>query len=290
MRGIILAGGSGSRLHPVTRVVSKQLLPIYDKPMVYYPLSVLMLAGLREVLVISTPSDLPRFQDLLSDGARFGMTLSYAEQPHPDGLAQAFTIGKDFLAGGSVGLILGDNIFYGQGLTETVRKSAANVRGAKIFAYWVRDPQRYGVVQFNPDGSVISLDEKPSHPKSNYAVPGLYFYGPDVCDIAKTLLPSARGEFEITDLNKIYMERNQLEVEILGRGTAWLDTGTPQSLLEAGNFVEAIESRQGLKIACLEEIAWRNGWISDERVRSEADKMGNNEYAAYLREILRHST
>ena len=289
MKAIILAGGAGTRLHPCTKVVSKQLMPVYDKPMIYYPLSVLMLAGIREVLVISTPHDLPRFRELLEDGSRLGMKLSYAEQAVPNGLAQAFVIGRDFLAGGPGGLILGDNIFYGHGLTKTVQQAAATTQGGTIFAYEVLDPERYGVVAFDAAGKATSLEEKPKQPKSRFAVPGLYFYGPEVCDVAAALKPSARGEYEITDLNRIFLERGDLKVERLGRGTAWLDTGTHQSLLEAGNFVEAIESRQGLKIACLEEIAWHNGWITADQVKAEATSMGKSAYAAYLWELLRQA-
>ena len=286
MKAIILAGGAGTRLHPCTKVVSKQLMPVYDKPMIYYPLSVLMLAGIREVLLISTPHDLPRFRELLGDGARLGMRFSYAEQAVPNGLAQAFVIGRDFLAGGPGCLILGDNIFDGSGLTETMKKATQLKQGGLVFAYWVKDPTAYGVVQFDTQGTAISLEEKPKLPKSNYAVPGLYFYGPEVCAEAARLTPSARGEYEITDLNRVFLERGQLQVDILGRGTAWLDTGTHQSLLEAGNFVEAIESRQGLKIACLEEIAWHHGWIGAAEVKAEANAMGKSAYAAYLHDLL----
>jgi glucose-1-phosphate thymidylyltransferase len=286
MKGIILAGGAGTRLHPLTRVVSKQLMPIYDKPMIYYPLSVLMLAGLREVLIISTPDDLPAFRRLLGDGSRLGMRFAYAEQPRPEGLAQAFTIGKDFLAGGPGCLILGDNIFYGHGLSELTKRAAEVTSGATIFACWVRDPERYGVIEFDANGKAISLEEKPAKPKSHYAVPGLYFFGPEVCAEAARLKPGARGEYEITDLNRVYLERGELSVVKLGRGIAWLDTGTHQSLMEASNFVQAIEDRQGLKIACLEEIAWRQGWIDAARVRAEADSMGKSAYAAYLRDLL----
>ncbi|HEY3355903.1 MAG TPA: glucose-1-phosphate thymidylyltransferase RfbA [Polyangia bacterium] len=286
MRGIILAGGAGTRLHPLTKVVSKQLLPVYDKPMIYYPLSVLMLAGIREVLVISTPHDLPLFRRLLGDGARLGMRFEYAEQPRPEGLAQAFVIGRDFLAGGPGTLVLGDNIFYGEGLTAKLRRMAALQTGALILGYPVRDPERYGVIEFDATGKAVSLEEKPAAPKSHYAVPGLYFYGPDVCDLAAALKPSPRGELEITDLNRVYLERGDLRVERLGRGFAWLDTGTHRSLLEATTFIEAIEERQGLKVACLEEIAWRSGWIDKAAVAAEADAMGKSAYAAYLRQIL----
>lgn len=289
MKAIILAGGAGTRLHPCTKVVSKQLMPVYDKPMIYYPLSTIMLAGIREVLIISTPHDLPRFRELLGDGNRLGMSISYAEQAVPNGLAQAFVIGRDFLAGGPVCLVLGDNIFYGHGMTEVTRRAAQIVRGGVVFAYYVADPSAYGVVEFDAAGTVISLEEKPKQPKSHYAVPGLYFYGPEVCIEAARLKPSSRGEYEITDLNKAFLIRGDLKVERLGRGTAWLDTGTHQSLLEAGNFVEAIEARQGLKIACLEEIAWNNGWIGLEQVKAEAGAMGKSAYAAYLWDLLKYA-
>jgi len=285
-KGIILAGGSGTRLYPLTRAVSKQLLGVYDKPMIYYPLSVLMLAGTREVLIISTPHDLPAFERLLGDGSRLGMEFSYAAQPRPEGLAQAFVIGADFVGDDPVALILGDNIFYGQGLTEAVRAAAASETGATVFGYRVRDPQRYGVVEFDADGKAVSIEEKPAAPRSHYAVVGLYFYGPDVVEHAASLKPSARGELEITDLNRIYLERGELTVRRLGRGIAWLDTGTNQSLLAAGNFVQAIEERQGLKIACIEEIAWSQGWIGPQQVRAEADAMGAGGYADYLRDRL----
>ncbi|MBA3707679.1 MAG: glucose-1-phosphate thymidylyltransferase RfbA [Planctomycetes bacterium] len=286
MKGIILAGGSGTRLHPLTKVISKQLMPIYDKPMIYYPLSVLMLAGIRDVLIISTPHDLPDFRSLLGDGARLGMRFSYAEQAKPDGLAQAFVIGRAFLAGGPGCLVLGDNIFYGHGLTEIITAAARTTRGGLVFACYVRDPERYGVVDFDAAGTAISIEEKPKAPKSHYAVPGLYFYGPEVCDEAARLKPSARGEYEITDLNRVFMERGELQVAKLGRGIAWLDTGTHQSLMEASNFIQAIEERQGLKIACLEEIAWHQKWIGPAEVRAEADSMGKSAYAAYLRDLL----
>jgi glucose-1-phosphate thymidylyltransferase len=286
MKGIVLAGGSGTRLHPVTRVVSKQLLPVYDKPMVYYPLSLLMLAGLRDVLVISTPQDLPDYRELLGDGSRLGMKLSYCEQPHPEGLAQAFILGSDFLAGEPACLVLGDNILYGHGLSEMLQRSARLTRGARIFGYWVRDPRSYGVVEFDDSGRALSLEEKPAEPRSNYAVPGLYFYGPDVCALAAGLEPSARGELEITDLNRLYLERGELEVEMLGRGYAWLDAGTHKSLIEASSFIQAIEERQGLKVGCLQEIAWRNGWISTEGFRREAEAAGASSYGEYLQEVL----
>ena len=287
MKAIILAGGAGTRLHPCTKVVSKQLMPVYDKPMIYYPLSTVMLAGISEVLIISTPHDLPRFRELLGDGSRLGMRFEYAEQAVPDGLARAFTIGREFLARGPACLVLGDNIFYGHGMTEITRRAAQVTTGGVVFAYYVREPQAYGVVEFDAAGQAISLEEKPAQPKSHYAVPGLYFYGPEVCDEAARLHPSARGEYEITDLNKVFLARGSLRVEKLGRGTAWLDTGTHQSLLEAGNFVEAIESRQGLKIACLEEIAWSQGWIGPAQVKAEAQVMGKSAYAAYLWDLLR---
>ncbi|MCK6488901.1 MAG: glucose-1-phosphate thymidylyltransferase RfbA [Planctomycetes bacterium] len=287
MKAIILAGGAGTRLHPLTKVVSKQLMPVYDKPMIYYPLSVVMLAGIREVLIISTPHDLPGFRKLLEDGSRLGMTISYAEQPKPDGLAQAFTIGREFLAGGPGCLVLGDNIFYGHGMTETVRRAAQITKGGVVFAYWVKDPERYGVVEFDATGKALTIEEKPKQPRSNWAVPGLYFYGPEVCAEAAALKPSPRGEYEITDLNRVFLARGELQVEKLGRGTAWLDTGTHESLLEAGQFVHAIEERQGLKVACLEEIAWHNGWIGRAQVEAEAKSMGKSAYAAYLWDLLK---
>lgn len=287
MKGIVLAGGSGTRLHPMTRAISKQLLPVYDKPMIYYPISALMLAGIRDVLIISTPTDLPLFEALLGDGQRLGMRFGYAEQPKPEGLAQAFLIGKDFIGNSPVCLILGDNIFYGHGLTGSLRQSAQLTEGAKIFGYLVRDPQRYGVVEFNGDGKAISLEEKPGKPKSRYAVPGLYFYDGKVVEYAEQLKPSDRGELEITDLNRMYLRQGQLTVEKLGRGVAWLDTGTNQSLLDAANFVQAIEDRQGLKVACLEEIAWANDWISAEHVQTEAESMGKSAYGDYLRDLLK---
>jgi glucose-1-phosphate thymidylyltransferase len=287
MKGIILAGGAGSRLHPLTRVVSKQLLPIYDKPMIYFPLSTLMLAGIREVLIISTPQDLPMFRTLLGDGKRLGMTLEYAEQPNPEGLAQAFIIGADFIGDQPSCLVLGDNIFYAQGLTKTLTTMAELTEGAKVFAYYVSDPERYGVVEFDENDKAVSLEEKPEHPKSNYAVPGLYAYGPDVVEFATNLKPSPRGELEITDLNRIYLEQNRLNVQVFSRGVAWLDTGTNRSLLEAGQFVQAIEERQGLKIACLEEIAWSKGWIGTAEVEAEMKLMGKSSYAVYLRNLLK---
>ena len=287
MKGIVLAGGSGTRLHPVTRVISKQLLPVYDKPMVYYPLSLLMLAGIREVLVISTPRDLPAYRELLGDGGSFGMSFSYCVQPRPEGLAQAFLLGREFLDGSPACLVLGDNILHGHGLSGLLRRSAELADGALIFGYWVRDPQRYGVVELDPNGRALSLEEKPERPKSPYAVPGLYFYGPDVSEVAASLRPSARGELEITDLNRVYLERGSLRVELLGRGFAWLDAGTHRSLIEASNFIEAIEERQGLKVGCLEEIAWRNGWITTEELRAAAAEAGSSSYGSSLADILR---
>ena len=287
MKGIVLAGGAGSRLHPLTVAVSKQLLPIYDKPMVYYPLSALMIAGIRDILLISTPHDLPMFRRLLGDGSQWGISMSYAEQPSPDGLAQAFIIGADFVGDSPVSLVLGDNIFYGQGFTGSLRRAAKLETGALIFAYYVSDPERYGVVEFDGKGHAVSLEEKPLAPKSSYAVPGLYFYGPDVVETARTLRPSTRGELEITDLNRIYLEQGRLDVSVLGRGVAWLDTGTNRSLMEAGQFVQAIEERQGLKIACLEEIGWMNGWIGEKEVEHACDRMGKSAYAAYLRGLLK---
>jgi len=287
MKGIILAGGAGTRLHPLTKVISKQLLPVYDKPMIYYPLSVLMLTGIREILVISTPADLPLFKQLLGDGRHLGLKFSYAEQPKPEGLAQAFIIGKEFLGGEPAALILGDNIFYGNNLHLSLKRGVSLKSGALIFGYYVRDPERYGVVEFDGAGKVVSLEEKPAKPKSNYAVPGLYFYDGRASEFACKLKPSARGELEITDLNRAYLERGELTVEVLGRGLAWLDTGTHRSLIDASSFIHAIEERQGLKVACLEEIALNNGWISAEEVKAEAKNMGKSAYADYLWNLLK---
>lgn len=281
-KGIILAGGSGTRLHPITKGISKQLLPIYDKPMVYYPLSVLMLAGISDVLVISTPEDIEGFKRLLGDGSQFGMELSYAIQPRPDGLAQAFILGEKFIGQSNVCLVLGDNIFYGQGFTPMLRQAAARQKGATVFGYQVKDPERFGVVEFDEQHRVISIEEKPKHPKSNFAVTGLYFYDNDVIQIAKQVQPSERGELEITSINQAYLERGDLNVELLGRGFAWLDTGTQGSLLEAAQFVETIEKRQGYKVACLEEIALNNGWLSREEVLAIGQTMNKNGYGQYL--------
>jgi len=286
MKGIILAGGRGTRLNPLTLVMSKQLLPVYDKPMVYYPLSMLMLAGIREILVISTPEDLPNFQRLLGDGSQWGLRFSYAEQDQPRGLADAFRVGADFIGGDSACLILGDNIFFGHGLPEMLRRAAALEQGALIFAYAVRDPERYGVVDFDSNGLVLSLEEKPARPKSNYAVPGIYFYDSKVVELAANLQPSKRGELEITDLNRLYLERGELHVDILGRGVAWLDAGTHESLLQSAGFVQAVQERQGMMISCPEEIAYRMGYINKDQLREQVSGMANNGYTDYLRRLL----
>ncbi len=288
-KGIILAGGSGTRLHPATLAMSKQLLPVYDKPMVYYPLSTLMLAGIRDILVISTPQDTPRFQAMLGDGARWGLNLSYCVQPSPDGLAQAFILGRDFLAGGPSALVLGDNIFYGHDFQRQLHQASAREQGATVFAYHVTDPERYGVVEFDAGKRALSIEEKPKAPKSHYAVTGLYFYDPQVCDIAADLKPGARGELEITDVNATYLRQGQLDVEIMGRGYAWLDTGTHDSLLEAGQFIATLERRQGLKVACLEEIAYRSGWIDADALSRLAEPMAKNGYGQYLKRILQET-
>ena len=286
MKGIILAGGSGTRLYPLTKVTSKQLLPIYDKPMIYYPLSVLMNAGIREILIISTPVDTPRFEALLGDGHQFGVELSYAVQPSPDGLAQAFIIGEEFVGGEPVAMVLGDNIFHGQGLKKRLRAAAAKEKVATVFGYYVDDPERFGIVEFDDQGKAVSIEEKPEHPKSNYCVTGLYFYDNRVVEYAKSLKPSARGELEITDLNRIYLENGELDVTLLGQGFTWLDTGTHESLVEATNFVKTVETHQHRKIACLEEIAYLNGWITKEQVLETYEELKKNQYGRYLKDVL----
>jgi glucose-1-phosphate thymidylyltransferase len=287
VKGIVLAGGSGTRLYPLTLTISKQLLPVYDKPMIYYPLSTLMLAGIRDILVISTPHDLPRFEELLSDGSRWGVNFSYAEQPRPEGLAQAFIIGREFVGADNVSLVLGDNIFYGQGFGDLLDSAVKRTEGATVFGYYVRDPERYGVVEFDGDGAVLSIEEKPKSPRSHYAVTGLYIYDNQILDIAASLVPSGRGELEITDANLAYLERDQLRVEVVGRGMAWLDAGTHESLMQSASFIETLELRQGLKIGCPEEIAYRRGYIDAEQLERLALTMSKNSYGQYLLELLR---
>ena len=286
MKGIILAGGAGTRLYPITQSISKQIIPIYDKPMIYYPLSVLMLAGIREILIISTPKDIHLYEELFHDGSQLGLSIEYAIQPSPDGLAQAFLIGEEFVGTDSVCLVLGDNIFYGYGFSGQLKRASENSDGAVVFGYYVNDPERYGVVEFSSSGQVLSIEEKPKEPRSNYAVTGLYFYSNDVISKAKSLKPSARGELEITDLNRIYLNENRLKVELMGRGMAWLDTGTHESLMQASNFIATIEQRQGLKVACLEEIAYNKGWISKEQVEKLAYPLRNNQYGVYLLKLI----